>query len=163
VDRNPALREDESEDDVARMLAPEAESRFPLLASLLAGPDGEALKRELGALFGPPLRSRAPRRVLRVMGRLRADGYDEPVLITDVSESGVRFLVQADVPLDLTRAGRMALRVRTERGPRELTVELVRRCGGDARHTDLACHFVDVEADHGSTVAELRSVIFGES
>lgn len=156
--------DERDDDDVKRALKPaEDPLRFPKLASLLAARDGDALRRELVELVGPSLRLRAPRRYVRVLCRLSAEGYDEPVLLTDVSETGVRFLVQADVPLDLTRAGHMTLSVRTTAGPRNLVIALVRRCGGDDRHTDLACRFLEVGPDHSAIVTELRSLIFGEA
>jgi hypothetical protein len=164
VDPVAASFDERDDDDVKRALKPaEDPHRFPRLAALLAGQDGETLRRELAELVGPSLRLRAPRRYVRVLCRLRAEGYDEPVLLTDVSESGVRFLVQADVPLDLTRAGRMTLSARTTGGARDLVIALVRRCGGDERHTDLACRFLEVAPDHTATVTELRSLIFGEA
>ena len=94
------------------------------------------------------------------MCRLEGPGYDEPVLVKDISVSGVRFLVQTDAPLDLTRFDNMSLQVRTTSGARALAVALVRRCDGDERHTDLACRFLSPAADHLQTIADLRSKIF---
>jgi len=74
----------------------------------------------------------------------------------------VRFLVQTDVALDLTQFADMHLHLRISSGPRVLPVALVRRCGGDQRHTDLACRFVAPASDHGQVVAEIRSKIFGD-
>ena len=136
--------------------------RYPMLAAALAGAMGAELRRELVRLVGPQLRLRAPRRYVRVMGRLEGANYEEPVLLTDISATGARFLVSTDVPLDVTQAGDMRLHLRTKAGPRTLPVALVRCCGGDDRHTDVACRFLTIEADHPQIVAEVRSTIFGE-
>lgn len=145
-----------------RLLGPALDAtQYPILTGILATPSGPALRGELVQLFGPMLRARAPRRSIRAMCRLEGPGYDEPVLIKNISASGVRFLVQSDTPLDLTQFAKMSLHVRTKSGARTLTVSLVRRCGGDARHTDLACRFLSPAADHLQTVEEIRSKIFG--
>jgi len=136
--------------------------RYPVLAAALAGPNAGALRRELMDLFAPQLRARAPRRAVRAICRLEGPGYDEPILVKDISASGVRFLVQTDVALDLNQFADMRLHLRINSGPRTLPVALVRRCGGDQRHTDLACRFVAPAPDHEQVVAEIRSKIFGD-
>jgi hypothetical protein len=149
--------------DAEQLLASLVATRYPTLVEALASPQGASLRRDLIRLLSPFLHPRAQRRSLRVMCRLEGPGYDEPVLIKDVSVSGVRFLVQKDAPLDLTRFDNMNLQVRTASGSRALGVALVRRCDGDERHTDLACRFVSPAADHLQTVADLRSKIFSTS
>lgn len=150
--------------DTERLLGPSIDgARYPILAAALTSDDGQALRRELMELFAPQLRVRAPRRPLRIICRLAGQGYDEPVLIKDISASGVRFLVQADVSLDLNRFDVMRLQVRIGRETRALPVALVRRCGGDERHTDLACRFLAPTSGHDQMVAEIRSMIFGEA
>jgi hypothetical protein len=136
---------------------------FPVLAGALAGPQGTELRHEIVRLLAPQLHLRAPRRPLRVMCRLDGSGYDEPVLLTDISATGVRFLVLGNVPLDVTHFGDMHLHVKTNAGPRMLPVALVRRCGGDERYTDVACRFLSVDDDHPLIVAEVRSMIFGHA
>jgi hypothetical protein len=149
--------------DAKRLLGSSIDTaRYPILAAALAAPDAPALRRELMELLAPQLRARAPRRSLRVMCRLQGQGYDEPVLITDISASGVRFLVQSDVPIDLTQFDNMHLQVRVGSGPRSLAVALVRRCGGDKRHTDLACRFLERTSDHQEIAMEIRNRIFGD-
>jgi len=138
-------------------------SRYPVLAAALASALGAELRRELVKLVAPQLHLRAPRRYVRVMCRLEGAAYDEPVLLTDISATGARFLVSTSVPLDITHAGDMRLHLRTTAGPRTLPVALVRCCGGDERHTDVACRFLTVDADHPQIVTELRSTIFGDS
>jgi hypothetical protein len=161
--------EDEDEDEASgrdpeRLLGSSFDAaRYPILAAALAAPNAPQLRRELIEVFTPGLRARAARRTLRVMCRLEGQGYDEPVLIKDISASGVRFLVQSDVLLDLTRFDSMRLQVRIASGPRALTVAFVRRCGGDERHIDLACRFVAPAPDHQQTIAEIRSRIFGDT
>ena len=137
------------------------EVRYPVLAAALSGAQGVELRHELVRLLAPQMHMRAPRRGLRVMCRLEGAGYDEPVLLSDISATGVRFLVLASVPLDLTHFGDMRLHVRTPSSLRTLAVALVRRCGGDDRYTDVACRFLTTEPDHAQIVAEVRSTIFG--
>lgn len=137
--------------------------RYPVLAAALASAIGGELRRELVKLVAPQLHLRAPRRYIRVLCRLEGAGYDEPVMLTDISATGVRFLVSTSVPLDVTHFGDMHLHVKTGAGPRTLSVALVRCCGGDERYTDVACRFLTVEADHPQIVADVRSSIFGTS
>lgn len=147
----------------ARLLdAPIDGVRYPVLAAALAGPNAVALRGELMDLFAPQLRARAPRRTVRAICRLEGPGYNEPILVKDISTTGVRFLVQTDVALDLTQFADMRLHLRINSGARALPVALVRRCGGDQRHTDLACRFLSPAPDHGQVVAEIRSKIFGD-
>jgi hypothetical protein len=149
-------------EDVDGVLASAGDAvRYPVLAAVLAGAQGGELRHELIRLVAPQLHLRAPRRNIRALCRLEGGGYDEPVLLTDISATGVRFLAQATVPLDLTRFGEMRLHVKMSAGPRTLAVALVRRCGGDERYTDIACRFLAADADHAQIVAEVRSAIFG--
>lgn len=151
-------------DDIEGVLATATDPTcYPVLAAALAGAMGAELRRELVKLVGPQLHLRAPRRYVRVMCRLEGASYEEPVLLTDISATGARFLVSTSVPLDITHAGDMRLHLRTNAGPRTLPVALVRCCGGDDRYTDIACRFLTVEADHPQIVAEVRSSIFGDS
>jgi hypothetical protein len=149
-------------DDVDAVLATARDAvQYPILASVLAGHQGEELRHELVRLVARHLHPRAPRRYLRVIGRLQGASYDEPVLLTDISATGVRFLVISNVPLDVTHFGSMRLQVNSKAGRRTLAVALVRRIGGDERHTDVACRFLNPDADYQTLVAELRSTIFG--
>ena len=151
------------QEDIDGVLAAASDpARYPVLSAALAGAMGEELRRELVKLVGPQLHLRAPRRYVRVMGRLEGANYEEPVLLTDISATGARFLVSTSVPLDITHAGDMRLHLRTAAGPRTLPVGLVRCCGGDDRYTDIACRFLTVEADHPQIVTEVRSNIFGD-
>jgi len=150
------------QDDIDNVLASATDvSRYPVLAAALAGALGTELRRELVRLVAPQLHLRAPRRYVRVLCRLEGAGYDEPVMLTDISATGVRFLVSTGVPLDITHFGNMRLHVKTGAGPRALGVALVRCCGGDDRYTDLACRFLSVEPDHAQIVDDVRSTIFG--
>jgi hypothetical protein len=136
--------------------------RYPILGMALVGQNGPALRQELIELLSErELRERAPRRPVCVTCRLEGPGYDEPVLVNDISASGVRFLVQSDVALDINHVGNMNLHVSTPSGPRTLPVELVRRCGGDEQHTELACRFVEPTLEYPQIVAEMISGIFG--
>lgn len=168
AEKDERAGEASAQGEAEALLALADATRHPVLARLLAGSEGHVLHAELLDLLAPQFRLRAPRRYVRVMARLRGPHYDEPVLLTDVSSTGVRLLIQSDVPLDLTQFGNMSLLVRTSRGPRDLAVALVRRCGGDERHTDLACRFLPsadpagaADEDLTAVVAELRSLIFG--
>ena len=160
---------DDDEDEVALLSdaggllgSPVDAARYPTLSTALAGPDATALRRELMNLLAPQFRARAPRRAIRAIGRLEGPDYDEPILLKDISVTGVRFLVQSDVSLDLTQFAGMRLLLRTNSGKVTLPVALVRRCGGDQRHTDLACRFVAPAPDHHDVVAQLRSRIFSD-
>ena len=137
--------------------------RYPALAAVLSGARGVELRHELVRLLAPQMHLRAPRRLLRILCRLEGAAYDEPVLLSDISATGVRFRVQSDVPLDVTHFGEMRLHVKTATGPRTLSVALVRRIGGDERFTDVACRFLSTEPDHAQVVAEVRSAIFGSA
>ena len=160
--KNEQQREQTIHEDVDGVLASAGDPlQYPVLAAALAGERGEELRHEMVRLLAPQLHVRAPRRYLRVICRLEGATYDEPVLLTDISVSGVRFLVLTDVPLDVTHSGNMRLHVKSQGGQRTLSLALVRRIGSDARHTDVACRFLDTEPDHQQLVAELRSTIFG--
>ena len=135
--------------------------QYPLLAAALAGPQGDELRREMVRLLAPQLHVRAPRRYVRVICRLEGTAYDEPVLLTDISATGVRFLVLTDVPLDVTHFGNMRLHVKTHAGPRTLPVALVRRCGATNATPTWPAASWRPSADHQQLVAELRSTIFG--
>lgn len=157
-DRQQLLR-----DDSEAMLRAMADStQFPLLSAALAGPHGAELRHELAHLVLPQLRLRAHRRLVRVLCRLEAPGYNEPVLLTDISTTGVRFLVLAEVPLDLSGFAGMLLHVKSSLGPRALPITLVRLCGGDGRHTDVACRFSTVTAEHAQVIAQIHSQVFDE-
>ncbi|MEA2697618.1 MAG: hypothetical protein QOI66_1889 [Myxococcales bacterium] len=144
--------------DVDKLLGPSLDARrFPILAKALGTRKAPALRRELMDLFGALPRARAPRRSVRAMCRLAGPGYDQPVLVKNISATGVRLLVPSGAFLDLTRFTNMSLDVRIKSGARTLAVALVRRCGGDLRNTDLACRFVSPTADHQQIVAEIRS------
>jgi hypothetical protein len=136
---------------------------YPALSAALSGSRGIELRHELVRLLAPQMHLRAPRRLLRILCRLEGAAYDEPVLLSDISATGVRFLVQSDIPLDITHFGDMRLHVKTSTGPRTLMVALVRRIGGDERYTDVACRFLSVEPDHAQIVCEVRSAIFGSA
>ncbi len=149
-------------EDVEGVLASASDhTRYPVLAAALSSALGAELRRELITLVAPQLHLRAPRRYVRVMCRLESASYAEPVLLTDISATGARFLVSTSVPLDIAQFGDMRLHLRTKAGPRTLLVALVRCCGGDERHTDVACRFLTVADDHPQIVAEIRSTIFG--
>jgi hypothetical protein len=137
-------------------------NRYPILGLALVGRNGPELRRELIALLSErELRERAPRRSVYVMCRLEGPGYDEPVLVKDISASGVRFLLQSDVSLDVNQVGNLTLHVRTSGGPQALPLALVRRCGGDQRHTEVACRFLNPTPDYPQFVADLVSNVFG--
>jgi hypothetical protein len=156
--------DDATHEDIDGVLATASDHvRYPVLAAALASALGDELRRELVRLVAPQLHLRAPRRYVRVMCRLEGSSYDEPVLLRDISATGARFLVSTSVPLDITHSGDMRLHLRTSAGRRTLPVALVRCCGGDERHTDVACRFLTVEADHTQIVAEVRSTIFSVS
>jgi hypothetical protein len=136
--------------------------RYPILGMALVGKNGPELRQELIELLSDrELRERAPRRPVCVMCRLEGPGYDEPVLVNDISASGVRFMVQANVALDVNTIGSMSLRLRTPSGTKTLPVALVRRCGGDDQHTELACRFVEPTLEYSQIVSEVLSNIFG--
>jgi PilZ domain-containing protein len=148
--------------DVDGLLASATDAlRYPALSAALGGSRGLELRHELVRLLAPQMHLRAPRRLVRILCRLEGASYDEPVLLSDISTTGVRFLVQTDIPLDLTHFGEMRLHVKTSTGPRTLAVSLVRRIGGDDRFTDVACRFLSTDADHGQIVADVHSAIFG--
>jgi len=150
-------------DDAGRLLVSAVDAaRHPTLATALAGPDATAFRRELMDLFAPQFRARAPRLAVRAIGRLEGPGYNEPILLKDISLTGVRFLVQSDVSLDLTKFASMHLQLRTNSGKVTLPVALVRRCGGDEHYTDLACRFLAPTPDHQEVVTKLRSRIFAD-
>jgi len=137
--------------------------RYPILGMALVGRNGPELRRELIALLSErELRERAPRRPVSVMCRLEGPGYDEPVLVKDISASGVRFLVRSDVSLDVNRVSNLILHVRTSAGLQSLPLALVRHCGGDERHTELACRFIAATPDYRQIVADIINNIFGK-
>jgi hypothetical protein len=135
-------------------------SECPALSDALAGPDGARLAREIEALIGSRLRPRAHRRRLRRMARLQCDGYDEVVMLKDVSATGVRLLVRGDQALDLRRTVDMRLVVQLANTRCVMPMALVRLCGLEGAHIDLGFRLL-VTADEGERfVDEIRSHFF---
>jgi len=133
---------------------------YPALSALLDGPDGTRLREELGQLIGHALKRRAPRRAIKRIARLRSGAYDEVVLLKDLSASGVRLLVQGDLPLDVRDLIEMELVVALPAGRRSLPVSVVRLCGRDGAHLDLGCRFLLPESEMAGVVLEIRSHMF---
>jgi len=130
---------------------------------MLDGPDGERLRQELEHILGRALKARAPRRQVKRMVRLIGAHYDEVVLLKDVSSSGVRLLVRGDTPFDLRDTTDMTLVVKLPSGPRRLRVVVVRLCGQDGPHLDLACRFAAESEGIEAHLAEIRSYMFGKA
>ena len=140
------------------VLAPD---RYPLLSALLDRPDGAPLRLELEELVGHRIRQRAPRRELKRIARLRADTYDEVVLLKDLSSSGARLLLPADEPLDIHSTKKMELVVRLPPGRLSLPVSVVRVCGQDRGYLDLGFRFLVGESELEELIPKIRSQIFG--
>jgi hypothetical protein len=135
--------------------------RYPVLSELIDRADGAPLRRELEELLGHPVRSRAPRRPLKRIARLRAGAYDEVVLLKDLSASGARLLVPADQPLDIHSTKQMELVVRLPPGRLSLPVSVVRVCGQDRGYLDLGFRFLMAESELEALIPKIRSQIFG--
>jgi len=135
--------------------------RYPVLSELIDRADGAPLRRELEELLGHPVRSRAPRRALKRIARLRAGTYDEVVLLKDLSASGARLLVPADQPLDIHSTKKMELVVRLPPGRLSLPVSVVRVCGQDRGYLDLGFRFLVTDSELEELIPKIRSQIFG--
>jgi hypothetical protein len=145
-----------AEDAVDELLAL---GEFPVLSAALRGKQGIALRAELLSALPPNFRHRAERHRVTRLGRLQTDHYDEVVMMTDISETGVRLRVQKDCPLDLTHATTMRLLVNTPGAHHALPVQLVRIAAENDKHLDIACRFLEPLPDP-ALFANLRSLIF---
>jgi hypothetical protein len=135
--------------------------RYPVLSELIDRPEGGRLRLELEELLGHPLRLRAPRRPIKRIARLRGGGYDEVVLLKDLSASGVRLLVPTGEPLDIHSTKQMELVVRLPPGHLSLPVSVVRVCGQDRGYLDLGFRFLVTESELEDLIPRIRSHIFG--
>jgi hypothetical protein len=132
---------------------------YPVLSAALRGKQGAALRAELLSALPPSFRHRAERHRVTRLGRLHTEHYDEVVMMTDISQTGVRLRVQKDCPLDLTHSGTMQLLVSTTGGHHALPVQLVRIAAENDKHLDIACRFLEPLPD-SDLLANLRSLIF---
>ncbi len=133
---------------------------FPRLAQLVLEQSDDRLAQELKRLLGGRFRRRAPRKRVKRTARLRHENYDEVVLLLDVSASGVRMLVPDKGPLDLSLAKQMTLQVKLDDRVHELPVAMVRVIGPKPKGIELACRFLNPEAENRDLAARLRSLIF---
>lgn len=133
---------------------------FPRLFQLMNGEGDKDLQEEIARLLRARLRTRAERRSVKRTGRLRYEGYDEVVLIRDISASGVRMLVPADPPLDLGKAAAMTLLVKAADQVREIPLSLVRVIGKENNGMDLACRFLNPETENVALADQLRSLFY---
>jgi hypothetical protein len=132
---------------------------FPALTEALRGRNGAELRAELLRALPPSFRHRATRHRATRLGRLQTDRYDEVVLMTDISQTGVRLRVQKDCPLDVNHCGTMRLLVSSAGAHHALPVQLVRVAAEDEKHLDIACRFLE-PMPAPELLANLRSLIF---
>ena len=135
---------------------------YPNIAAALDGEGGEPLRVELERLLQDRIKSRAPRRKAMKVARLQCVGFDEVVLIKDISTSGVRLLLPDGPPIALSQLADMRLLVNGG-APVSLRVAMVRICGVDERHVEIGCQFLDSGVEHERAVTELRTLIFPRS
>jgi len=136
-----------------------AHGGYPGLYAAAHGPDGPRIREELVRVLYGNRKRRATRHKITRVARLKAGDYDEVVLVSEISTSGVRLLLQKDCPLDVNDAASLWLLVSTETGPRALPLELVRICENSGKHLDIAFRFVEPGPDK-TLIASLRSLIF---
>lgn len=134
---------------------------YPGLAELLNGPDGPRLGDEVARLLSGT-RTRAHRRSIKRMARLRCGDYNEVVLLKDLSATGVRLLIRGDQALDIRNMLEMRLTVQLAKERCTIPLSLVRLCGMDGGQIDLACRFLTTGAERDDLVNEIRSHIFDE-
>jgi hypothetical protein len=135
---------------------------FPGLAAVIEGPDGSRLASEVARLLGGRLKTRADRRRLKRIARLSCTGYDEVVLVKDVSATGIRFLIRSDEPLDIRRTLDMRLTVQLPSGRCSFSVALVRVCGREGEQIDLGCRFLDLAPEQQRSILDMRNHVFGD-
>lgn len=133
---------------------------FPRLVELLAAQADGRLKGELSRLLQMRFRMRAARKAVKRTARLRYEGYDEVVMVRDISASGVRMLVPLQPPLDVVRATRMTLLVKMDNEVRPLPLTLVRVIGSSPQGLDVACRFLNPESENVTLTESLRSLFF---
>jgi hypothetical protein len=151
----PHAAERSSPDPVDELLG---RGEFPRLAAALGGPDGAELREELLRVLYRG-RRRATRRQVTRVARLQGPDYDEVVLMTDISTTGVRLLVQRDCPLDVNKTGALRLVVNASGQVAAFPLELVRVCANEGKHLDVACRFLE-PAPWSDALSSLRSLIF---
>jgi hypothetical protein len=133
---------------------------FPHLERLLASPDGAALRQELGRLLATFRKPRAPRQEVRMMANLvMPDGREEPVLVEELSRTGLKVAVDRTVPLNLEElvATRLPLHVGNAADGEVLNLdcEFVRTAAVDADWSHLAFRFRTATAKQEATLERL--------
>lgn len=113
----------------------------------------------------PPLRRRAERRRVRVFAKLILPfDREEAVLLSDISDSGVRLRIPRDVPLTIEEALDATLVVRAVTRGEPMTVRasvsLVRVADVSPKQIDLAFQFRDLALEDAARFAQLRNLIF---
>ena len=136
-----------------------AHGGFPGLYAAVHGPDGPRIREELMRVLYGNRKRRATRHKITRVARLKAGEYDEVVLLSEISTTGVRLLLQKDCPLDVNETASLWLLVSSDDGPRALPLELVRVCENTGKHLDIAFRFVEPGPDK-ALIASLRSLIF---
>ncbi len=136
--------------------------RYPRLVEVLSGQADERLQVELLRLLQSRFRPRAERRSVKRTGRLSHEGYDEVVLIRDISASGVRVRVPKQQPFDVAHAAFMTLSLKLEHAVHELPVTLVRVADTDPEGIEVACRFLNPEVDNAGIADRLRSLFFAK-
>lgn len=125
------------------------EDRFPALAELLRRYRSLPLSCEIASLLQSRLRPRARRLKLTRVARLAAGGHEEPILIQDISTTGVRFLLPQESPVDIARVQEMTLLMKSSDLLRPTSITFVRICARPAQHLDVACRFDPHPLDDG--------------
>ncbi len=156
----PVLIQVPPTDELTNLLSTGA---YPRLRALLESQADPALEAELGALLQARYKSRATRKAVKRTARLRYPGYDEVVLLRDISASGVRMLVPVEPILDLAQVNSMTLLAKVDSGIKEVPLSLVRIVGLERQGVDLACRFLNSAVDNGDLVDHLRSLFFAAS
>ncbi len=90
---------------------------LPLLQTLIQGPDGADIMRELQRLVSREPR-RAPRFQRSLFARVRVSAKEAPevAVIRDISESGVRLQLSSSAHLDVQRARTICIEMRLPGG-----------------------------------------------
>ena len=135
---------------------------FPRLAALLTHQKDGVLQLEVARFLQMRFRTRATRKAVKRTGRLRYEGYDEVVLIRDISASGVRMLIAPEPPLELARVSSMRLLLKLEGDVKELPVAVVRVVNVGVQGVDLACRFLNPELENAAIAERLRSLFFAK-
>ena len=144
--------------NVERLLRAITTDEYPLLAELLQTDAGPLIRTELERLLQRRWAVRAPRKIAEVLGQISGDGFDETIMLRNISTSGVLALVDTSSPIQLD-ATDLILRVQTATLTLEVPVTLVRVSPLCASQLEAAFRFRSLSTAQRTALDNLRHLL----